>query len=367
MARAIKTDDLRYYYTAGLVSGLCIYTYVGTRLVLILAGIVLFFLIVRQMGYLSSHWRHLIAFSFAVVVSAAPQAVFFARHPDIFLARLGQEGLLLNGWLAQQAAQTNQSVWEILFHQFTATTMVFIATPASGFFFHSPVPYLTVFGSVLFLLGLTYALAYGLETRYFMLLLWFWAPVLLGGVLTLNPPANTRLLMTTPPVALLMALGAHKILEYIQKFRILPERLVPTILVTVLGIITYQQVSFYMVEYKNNMYFASAGGEFAMEIGFVAKEKGKDFQIFVLGAPRIFSDFPTLAFLAPENPRRDLDPEDIAALELSSTTKAGFFAIPENRSLLTEIAQKFPGGERGVVYRKSEPQEVLFEYYIVNR
>jgi hypothetical protein len=138
-------------------------------------------------------------------------------------------------------------------------------------------------------------------------------------------------------------------------------------LVTVLGIITYQQVSFYMVEYKNNMYFASAGGEFAMEIGFVAKEKGKDFQIFVLGAPRIFSDFPTLAFLAPENPRRDLDPEDIAALELSSTTKAGFFAIPENRSLLTEIAQKFPGGERGVVYRKSEPQEVLFEYYIVNR
>lgn len=365
MSKAIKTDDPRYYYTAGVVAGLCIYTYVGTRLVLIIAGIVLFFLIVRQKNYLSSHWRHLIAFSVAVIVSAAPQAVFFARHPEIFLARLGQEGILFNGWLTRYAAETNQSVWEILFRQFTDTTMVFIASPASGFFFQSPAPYLTVLGSVLFLLGMAYALAYGLETRYFILLLWFWAVVLFGGILTMNPPANTRLLMTTPPVALLMALGAYKILEYLQKFSILPARVVPAILAVIVGIITYQHVHFYMVEYKNEMYFQDAASEYAMEIGLLAQEMGKDFQIFVLGAPRIFSDTPTLVFLAPDNPRQNLTAEGIDPLEFPPGTAAGFFAIPENRPMLDAISQKYPGGERGLVYRKPKPNEILFEYYIL--
>jgi 4-amino-4-deoxy-L-arabinose transferase-like glycosyltransferase len=365
LARAIKTDDPRYYYSAGLVGGLCFYTYAGTKLVLILASIVLLFLIVRQRDFLSSHWRHLVAFSVAVVVSAAPQAAFFAQHPNLFMVRLAQEGILFNGWLVQHAAETDQSVWELLFRQFTDTTMVFIASPASGFFFQSPVPYLTMFGSVLFLLGMAYALAYGLETRYFILLLWFWAVVLFGGILTMNPPANTRLLMTTPPIAILMALGAYKILEYLQKFRILPERVVPVIFVVIVGIITYQQVNFYMVEYKNKMYFASDGGEYAMELGLMAKERGKNFQIFVLGAPRIFSDFPTIAFLAPDNPRQNLTAEGIDALELPAGTAAGFFAISENRPMLDAISQKYPSGERGLVYRKPEPNEILFEYYIL--
>ena len=364
-ARAIKTDDPRYYYSAGAVGGLCIYTYAGTKLVLVLAGIILLFLIVRQKDFLSSHWRHLVAFSVAVVVSVAPQAAFFAQHPNLFLVRLSQEGILFNGWLVQHAAETGQSVWEILLGQFTRTTMVFIASPASGYFFQSPIPYLTMFGSVLFLLGMAYALAYGLETRYFILLLWFWVVILFGGVLTMNPPANTRLLMATPPVAILMALGTYKIVEYLQKFRILPERVLPVIFIVSVGILTYQHVNFYMWEYKNKMYFASDGGEYAMELGLMAKERGKDFQIFVLGAPRIFSDFPTIAFLVPDNPRQNLNAEDIDALELPTGTAAGFFAIPENRPMLDAISQKYPGGERGLVYRKPKPDEILFEYYIL--
>ena len=365
IARAIRKDDPRLYYSAGVVGGLCMYTYVGTRLGLIIAGMMILFLIARQRDFLLSHWRHLMAFSVAIVVSVAPQAAFFARNPNIFLARLSQEGILFNGWLARHAAETHQAIWEIVVRQFTRTMMVFIAAPAPGNFFNSPIPYLTMLGSLIFLLGMAYALAYGLETRYFIPLLWFWAVILFGGILTMNPPANTRLLMTSPPVALLMALGAYKIFEYLQKFRILSERVAPAILVVIVGIITYQHVNFYMVEYKTKMYFQDAGGEYATELGLMMKERGKDFQIFVLGAPRIFSDSPTLVFLAPDNPRQNLTAEGIDALELSSGTKAGFFAIPENRPLLEKIRQKYPGGERGLVYRKPRPDEVLFEYYIL--
>ena len=365
IARGMKTNDPRYYYTAGAVGGLCIYTYAGTRLVLILAGLMILFLIIRQRSYLFSHWRHLVGFAAGVLVSAAPQAAFFARHPDIFIGRLGQEGILFNGWLTQQAAQTGKSVWDILLSQFTRTVMVFVASPAPGNFFNSPSPYLTVLGSILFLLGMGYALAFALQPRYFILLIWFWAVILFGGILTLNPPANTRMLMTSPPVAIFMALGAYKILEYLQRFRIVPPRLVAPILILAVGVITVQNVNFYMVEYKNNSYFQDANGEFAMEIALFANARGKDFHIYVLGAPRIFSGFPSFAFLAPQNPRADLFAEGIPALQIPSGSEAGFFAIPENRLLLEQIRQRYPGGESGLVYRKTAPSEILFEYYIV--
>lgn len=365
LAKAIKKDEPRYYYTAGAVAGLCIYTYAGTRLAFILAGLVLLFLIIRQRGYLRSHWAHLAAFSVAVLVSAAPQAAFFAQHRDIFIGRMGQEGILFNGWLTQQAALTGKSVWDILLNQFTRTMMVFIASPAPGNFFNSPQPYLTILGSILFLLGMGYALAYLLEPRCFILLIWFWAVILFGGILTLNPPANTRLLMTSPAVALFMALGAYKVLEYLQKFRVVPGRVVVPVFLLVVCIITYQNVKYYLYEYRNNSYFEDANGEYAMEVGLLARRLGSGFQIYVMGAPRIFSGFPTLTFIAPDNPSVDLYAENMDALELPSNQGSGFFAIPENRPLLEQIKQKYPGGESGLVYRKTKPNEILFEYYIL--
>lgn len=367
IARGFRKDEARWLFGAGLAAGLCIYTYAGTRLALILSVVTLLFFTLRDHTFLRTHWKHLTAFAVAVIVSAAPQAAFFSRHPDIFMGRFGQEGILFNGWLTQQAAQTGKSIFEILFSQFSKTFLVFIASPAIGNFFNSPVPYLTLLGSILFLLGMGYALAYAWEPKHFIVLEWFWSVILFGGILTLNPPANTRMLMTAPPVALLIALGIHKILEYAQKFGILPVRAVVPIMTITVGVIAYQNVSFYMGEYRINMYFQDANGEYAMEAGLMAKALGDDFQIYSLGAPRIFTGFPTFAFLAPDNPKMDLTTDSIATLELPPGQKAVFFASLENRAVIGEISRKFPGGVQGMVLRRSKPEEVLFDYYILNR
>jgi 4-amino-4-deoxy-L-arabinose transferase-like glycosyltransferase len=365
ITKALQKDDRRYYYSAGIVGGLCIYTYAGTRLALIMGAFIFLFVIVGQDGYLRSHWKHLIAFIFGIVVSIAPQATYFAQHRNIFLGRLAQEGILFNGWLARRAIETGQTYVDVLIDQFTRTTMVFIASPAPSNFFNSPDPYLTIIASTLFLLGMWYSLAFLFETRYFILLVWFWAVILFGGILTLNPPANTRMLMTSPPVAIFMAIGTYKVVEYLQKFRILPERAVLHIFFAVTFIITYQNIKFYMIEYKTNMYFEDANSEFAMETGLMAKDLGEVYTLYFLGAPRVFSGFPTIPFLAPQNRRADLTAESSATLTLATDQRVAFFAIPENRFLLEEISQEFPGGERGLIYRKTGPGEILFEYYIL--
>ena len=367
IARGIDKDDPRYYYSAGAVAGLSIYTYAGTRLVLILAFLTFLFLILRQRDYLSTHWKHLIAFAGGTAVSAAPQAAFFARHPDIFIGRLGQEGLFLNDWLAGQIAVTGKGALEILFEQFTRTTLVFIASAAPGNFFNSPQPYLTLLGSILFLAGMAYAFAYISEPSYFIVITWFWTVVLFGGILTLNPPANTRMLMSTPAVGILLGLGAIKILEYLQKFNIIATRLFAPLLLMLASILAYQNIRFYMHEYRTNYYFENANGEFAMEAGQRIAALGKDVQVYILGEPRLYAEFPTFPFIAPDHPRTNLGAAGLETFELSPGQKAAFFAIPENRAWIAEIARVYPGGERGLVFRKPKPEEILFEYYIVSR
>lgn len=366
IAKAIKDEDPRFYYTAGVVGGLSIYTYAGTRLALILGVITILFVIIRQRGYLFSHWKQLLLFAFGLILSIAPQAAFFAQHPNIFLGRLGQEGILFNGWLARRALETGQSQLDILIDQFARTTMVFIASPAPGNFFNSPEPYLTIIGSTLFLFGMAYALVHAFETRYFILLVWFWAVVLFGGVLTLNPPANTRMLMTSPPVAIYMALGTFKVIEYLGQFRIVRERATNLAFLAVVFVISYQNINFYMGEYRQNMYFENANGELAMEAALMANELGEIHTFYLLGSPRIFSVFPTLPFLIPQSSRLDLTAEGIATLTLPPDRGVAFFAIPENSLLIEEVSQKFPGGQRGLIYRKPRPNEILFEYYILS-
>ena len=122
-----------------------------------------------------------------------------------------------------------------------------------------------------------------------------------------------------------------------------------------------------MFEYRKNMYFQDANSEFAMETGLMANDLREVYNLYFLGAPRVFSGFPTLPFLAPKYPRVDLTAEGLSTLTLAPDQKSAFFAIPENRPLIEEISRKFPGGQRGLIYRKTRPGEVLFEYYILAR
>ena len=163
-----------------------------------------------------------------------------------------------------------------------------------------------------------------------------------------------------------MALGAYKLCEYLQKLKVIPAKGAVPVLLAVVSIISFQNIRFYMIEYREKMYFQDAGGEFAMEAGFLANKTGDDFHIYVLGAPRLFSDFPTISFIAPQNPHSDLRADGIESLKTMPRQKAIFIATPENKSLLDEVSRIYPGGKDGLIYRIPQPQELLMAYYIVS-
>ncbi len=118
--RAARRQRSFDYVVAGVATGLTIYTYVGSRLVLLMAIGTLVYMAIAKRGFLRSQYKGLLAYLGAAVLTAAPMALFFYQHPDIFITRIGQEGILFNGWLGRHAVETGQSVFAVLVDQFAA-------------------------------------------------------------------------------------------------------------------------------------------------------------------------------------------------------------------------------------------------------
>jgi len=361
--RAVRTGKVTTYLAAGIFTGFTFYTYVGTRLVLLIGLAALGYSIIRKKGYLRSHLAHIAIFALALFITIAPISYSFLVNQDTFMTRIKQENILFNGWLQGYALTKGISVPQVLLEQVSKTVLVFVAHNANSGFLNFPMPYLTVLGAVLFLIGLGIAFRYIYQPRYLILLIWFWSVVILGGILTLNPPASTRMVMTTPAVALLVAIGMWGILDVLERLKI-HRGWILSLTVIILLVFTAQNAYFYFKQYKEGFYFRDANGEVAMEAGLELKSLGQSYSLYLLGSPRMFVTFPTFYFLAPANPKYDVTSEEIDASR--STISHGLFIVstPQNVSQLKKIARQYPDGNWEIIMRKSQP-EVLYYAYIV--
>ena len=361
--RAVRKKSLPTYLLAGIATGLCFYTYVGSRLVLAMGIGTFIYIIIRQKGYFRNSLPHLGTYMTGLIVTLAPIATFFIKRPQLFMTRIGQEGIFLNGWLPQRMELTGQSAWQILVEQFSKTVLVFFSQNAASNFLNFDRPYLTVLGTIFFMIGLAIAFRYLFEQRYFILQAWFWSVLILGGFLTLSPPANTRLVMTIPATSLFLAIGAWQISKVLLHLRFKPVW-VYTLNFALIIVLASQNLSYYFYTYRERALFQDANGELGMEAGLELQSLGKGYDYYLLGLPRVFAAFPTTEFLNPGTPMTDLSAETVPFLSLAPDRGAFIVAIPENVDLLHQIMNKYPGGKWEVVERKVQ-DEVLYYAYIL--
>ena len=138
VARALRTGRLSTYLWAGIASGLTVFAYVGGRWVLVLAVVFLAFVAWRTRRYLRLHVRQLAVYVGATAVTLAPMVVFFLQHLQDFGSRFNQVSIIQSGWLAHERARPGKTLASILLDQFTRSTLVYIAQPASGNFLTRP-------------------------------------------------------------------------------------------------------------------------------------------------------------------------------------------------------------------------------------
>ena len=193
--------------------------------------------------------------------------------------------------------------------------------------------------------------------------MWFWSVLTLGGFLTLSPPANTRLVMTTPITGIFIALGAWQVSRVLLQLKF-KQSWIYTLTIFLVIALAYQNLSFYFGIYRIGRFFQDANGELGMETGLELQKLGKDYDYYLFGIPRVFAAFPTTDFLNPDVNKIDLNTDNIAELSLDPRKGAFIVAIPENKELLEQVKQEYPGGSSESVKRHMD-DEVLYYAYIL--
>lgn len=362
--RAARTGRVVFFLFAGVSSGLAFYLYAGTRLVLALAVASFIYIGVTQKGFFQSNARSLGVYLGGLLATINPIAVFFIRHPVQFMTRLGQESIFLNGWLERHMAKTGLTMGQVFLDQFLQTVNVFFISDATPNFLNFDRPYLTIPGAVFFVLGFLHSLWRLFDRRHFVLQMWFWSVVILGGALTFYPPANTRLVMISPTMGVFIALGAWQVSTFLlgRKVKRSRARLLNALLVLLL---TLQNVSFYFIHYYSHRLFNHPGGEIAMEAGLELQELGEEYDYFLLGDPGlVLADMPTTVFLAPHNKKVDLTADTLSDFSIEPGHGAFVVAIPEHKDILDRLMEQNPGGELRFT-RYKLMNKVLYYAYIL--
>jgi hypothetical protein len=171
------------------------------------------------------------------------------------------------------------------------------------------------------------------------------------------------MVMSIPAIAIFLALGIQQVISTLENLRVLPK-LVKTLTIATMTILFLQGIFFYYGEYWSGFYFQDGNSELGMEAGLQLRQLGPDYIYYLFGRPRVFANFPTTEFLAPENQRHDVFSDSVDTLIIPRDERTLFVAIPDNMADLIRVEERFPGGSWEVVERKTKP-EVLYYAYIL--
>ncbi|HEY65032.1 MAG TPA: hypothetical protein G4O02_10725, partial [Caldilineae bacterium] len=217
LIRGTRERHGRDFALAGLFLGLGMYTYLASRLVVLVIVAYLAYRILFERGFLRRTWRGLILFLLIYGVTFAPLAETYARNPFTFLNRSRQVSIardieraggdlmaLVQPWKWRERDQA-RIAWRVLRRNLMAHVKMFHLRGDHNPRHNLPgEPMLDPVTGVLFVLGLGYALCRLDDHRQALLV--FWIPItLLGGILSTagEAPQGYRTLGVVPAVALL--------------------------------------------------------------------------------------------------------------------------------------------------------------------
>jgi len=366
LVRALRTKREIAFAAAGAVVGLGWYGYFGARLVTILVMCYLGLLSSCRHRFLRRHARLLIILVAAAVVVLAPLLVYYVGHPGDLVSRPRQVSIFASGWLAREREITGRSTASLLLEQFWKSISAFNYTRDPTFWYRASIPLLDVLSGLFFVIGMVWAVARYRWPSTQLLLLWFWLALLLGWVMTENPPSSQRMVITAPALALFVGLGVDWVSGLVRPLigdsRVLRWCLVAALVVA----IAVLNVGYYFIEYTPTRVYGNPTAEMTTVLARHLARKGGDHVVYFHGPPFVYWDFGTLCFMARGVAGMDVPPPGEGhPPEPDLSRGARFVFHPVRVDELEGVRTRYPGGT--VVYvRSSADDELLYAMYEIS-
>ncbi|MBN1287146.1 MAG: glycosyltransferase family 39 protein [Anaerolineae bacterium] len=246
---------------AGVALGLGEYFYSGGRLLLVLVGGYLVYLLLFRRDVARARWRGLLAMAGAAAVTVWPAFYHLYTNgvPLIYRARLTSVIESADGpSLVEQMIEAGQ-FREFLADQLRDSFLGYIQTPDRFHFYAGQTAMLLPPAALLFLLGVMWALwrlRGGLALRArgpeALLLAWVALTALLGGATMRMTPGYARYVIVTPALAVLAALGLALTLDFFARW-VARRGWVNAALAACLVVISAAGVNYYFVRHLDDL------------------------------------------------------------------------------------------------------------------
>ena len=332
------------YSLAGLTAGYSLYLYFGSRAIPLIGGVLLIFLWRER----RAKGKDLLLFALAGWLAISPLLLHYVQHPPALLDRLQAVYLFsprnIQHTLGQMGGEG--STLDILRWQLLRNLRFFVDYGDASPFYLRDLPAFDLGTLLLFWLGMGLALAEPFRFAHAALLVWFWMVVILGGVLTTDAPNAPRLLMAVPAVFAFGGLFVARIRALASRTLKLSFDLLLVPLLVVLGALVLRvNYETYFVKYA-----ARAPGTVFINMAREMRENGAEYEMYLLGAPHLYTNHGVLRFIAPDAKKVDcLELDDCLSL-LPGDKGVIFFLVPQRLEELETIRARYPQGEYGEAY-----------------
>jgi 4-amino-4-deoxy-L-arabinose transferase-like glycosyltransferase len=344
--RGLRSRRWWDFALSGLFLGVGLYLYYASRLV---PFIVLGFLVlaaVTQRGFLRAHWRGIVVLWLVAITVFAPMAVYFLQHPWYFISRTSHVFVLgTQGWVDTPYAREN--VATTLLGQAARVLPLFnYGGDMSGQYGYKG-SMLDFFTALFFVLGMGYSFAHAGRLRHMFLLLWFWATMIVGGMLTLPAPFIPRLAGMLPVLCIFAAVAIEGILNVLLdawRQSKATRAMLGSLVAITLVVSAYLNCDTYFNKYLPTIQ-GWAMREPATAIARYMNSLGDDYKVYLLGAPKLYVRHGTIRFIARDADAMDvLDPTQYIPLRSGGGKNAAFILLPSHLHHLSQLQQYYPKG-----------------------
>ncbi len=347
--RAVDESRALFFALTGVTVGLHLYFYQGGRLMALVVPAYLVCLAIVDRRRVVANLHNLAVLLASYVIVGAPMIHWAMTHPQEFMARANQVGIIQNGWLAQESLRTGQSELALLWAQFYKAMLAFIYYPATAFY-DSSLPMFDFVTSIPLVLGLAYSLARTLDRRFLLLNVWFFMAVGFGQVAVVLPEIGVyRILVMMPAAALMATVALDRWAKYVTELLTVRRRAASVILGLVVAAVAVVNVNYYFREFAFSGTYGDHATRLASIMGTYLGTLDRDYTAYLFGAPVIiYGVHPSVDFLSGKLPVRNVnEPLKGEPTFVDRNRSAVFLFIPQREQELAIVEQYFPGGTKG--------------------
>lgn len=342
--KGLRSKNILYFMASGLAAGMGLYLYYASRLLpFVIAAFVLLGILLER-GFWAEYRCDFLALFLAGALIFAPMGVYFLEHPYEFTSRIQSVFFFSDLDALQKTHGTTQPLPAFLV-QAQRMLLLFNQGPDRSGQYGYQGAMLDFLSAIFFVLGLAYITLRWREQRNLFLLLWFWLTLIVGGMLTLPAPFTPRLAGMIPLPFILAGLALEKargVLAHLWgQARLARWALTATMILTlsVAGFINYRA---YFVEYINSL-DGWAQREAATVVAEYIRSLGDDYQVYLLGAPKLYFRHGTIRFIARDHKGVDvLAPEDYIPLRERVERNVAYVILPHRLDQLAFLLQYYP-------------------------